>query len=75
MSGLRPTETKKFTPIFDFMEIGGDASSVGNVGASEAGGEAVERITLPCGEHLFKASLSLFYGEMLLPGAWMSEKQ
>ena len=57
------------------MEIGGDASSVGNVGASEAGGEAVERITLPCGEHLFKASLSLFYGEMLLPGAWMSEKQ
>ena len=41
------------------MEIGGDASSVGNVGASEAGGEAVERITLPCGEHLFKASLSL----------------
>jgi len=55
VSGLRPTETKKFTPIFDFMEIGGDASSVGNVGASEAGGEAVERITLPWGMDVGKA--------------------
>jgi len=37
------------------MEIGGDASSVGNVGASEAGGEAVERITLPWGMDVGKA--------------------
>ena len=50
------------------MEIGGDASSVGNVGASEAGGEAVERITLPCGEHLFKASPSLLWRDAVTWG-------
>jgi len=55
VSGVRPTETKKFTPIFDFIEIGGEASSDGNGWASEAGGDAVERITLPWGIDVGKA--------------------
>ena len=54
---MRPTDTKKFTPIFDFIEIGGEASSDGNGWASEAGGDAVERITLPCGGRFYVRSL------------------
>ena len=56
---MRPTETKKFTPIFDFIEIGGEASSDGNGWASEAGGDAVERITLPCGGRFYVRSFVL----------------